>query len=70
LETIAVTIEGSDVHLISYYMSEDIHNRRLRRPSSHLDIMGIYMPPCIFWLTNFRVSPQAETGSYGKLRLV
>ncbi|KAJ3743933.1 Gti1/Pac2 family-domain-containing protein [Lentinula detonsa] len=69
-KTITVTIEGSDLHLISYYTSEDIRNGRLKRPSSRPDIMGLYMPPHIFRLTNFRVPPKMETGPDGKHRLV
>ncbi|KAF9072585.1 Gti1/Pac2 family-domain-containing protein [Rhodocollybia butyracea] len=69
-KTITVTIEGSDLHLISYYTSEDIRNGRLKRPSSRPDIMGLYMPPQIFRLTNFRVPPKVEMGPDGKQRLV
>ncbi|KIK58082.1 hypothetical protein GYMLUDRAFT_45632 [Collybiopsis luxurians FD-317 M1] len=69
-KTITVTIEGSDLHLISYYTSEDIRNGRLKRPSSRPDIMGLYMPPHIFRLTNFRVPPKVEIGPDGKPRLV
>ncbi|KAJ4480236.1 Gti1/Pac2 family-domain-containing protein [Lentinula aciculospora] len=69
-KTITVTIEGSDLHLISYYTSEDIRNGRLKRPSSRPDIMGLYMPPHIFRLTNFRVPPKVEIGPDGKARLV
>lgn len=69
-KTITVTIEGSDLHLISYYTSEDIRSGRLKRPSSRSDIMGLYMPPHIFRLTNFRVPPKVEIGPDGKPRLV
>ncbi|KAJ3906395.1 Gti1/Pac2 family-domain-containing protein [Lentinula edodes] len=69
-KTITVTIEGSDLHLISYYTSEDIRNGRLKRPSSRADIMGLYMSPHIFRLTNFRVPPKVEMGPDGKHRLV
>ncbi|KAK7461836.1 hypothetical protein VKT23_008265 [Stygiomarasmius scandens] len=69
-KTITVTIEGSDLHLISYYTSEDIRSGRLKKPSSRLDIMNLYMPPHIFRLTNFRVPPKVEMGPDGKPRLV
>ncbi|KAK7037768.1 hypothetical protein VNI00_010729 [Paramarasmius palmivorus] len=69
-KTITVTIEGSDLHLISYYTSEDIRSGRLKRPSSRPDIMSLYMPPHIFRLTNFRVPPKVEMGPDGKPRLV
>ncbi|KAF9532675.1 Gti1/Pac2 family-domain-containing protein [Crepidotus variabilis] len=69
-KTITVTIEGSDLHLISYYTSEDIRSGRLKRPSSRQDIMGLPMPPHIFRLTNFRVPPKVEIGPDGKPRLV
>jgi hypothetical protein len=77
-------IEGSDLHLISYYTSEDIRSGRLKvryflgflriadlapqRPSSRSDIMSLYMPPHIFRLTNFRVPPKVEIGPDGKPR--
>ncbi|KJA25041.1 hypothetical protein HYPSUDRAFT_64995 [Hypholoma sublateritium FD-334 SS-4] len=69
-KTITVTIEGSDLHLISYYTSEDIRSGKLKRPSTRSDIMGLYMPPHIFRLTNFRVPPKVDIGSDGKPRLV
>ncbi|KAF5341372.1 hypothetical protein D9758_012281 [Tetrapyrgos nigripes] len=69
-KTITVTIDGSDLHLISYYTSEDIRSGRLKKPSSRQDIMNLYMPPHIFRLTNFRVPPKVEMGPDGKPRLV
>ncbi|KAG6850110.1 hypothetical protein H0H93_001031 [Arthromyces matolae] len=69
-KTITVTIEGSDLHLISYYTSEDIRSGRLKRPTSRPDIMALPMPPHIFRLTNFRVPPKVEIGPDGKHRLV
>ncbi|TFK33450.1 Gti1/Pac2 family-domain-containing protein [Crucibulum laeve] len=69
-KTITVTVEGSDLHLISYYTSEDIRSGKLKRPSSRPDIMSLHMPPHIFRLTNFRVPPKVEIGSDGKPRLV
>ncbi|KAF8333896.1 Gti1/Pac2 family-domain-containing protein [Amanita rubescens] len=69
-KTITVTIEGSDLHLISYYTSEDIRSGKLKRPTSRPDIMALPMPPQIFRLTNFRVPPKVEIGPDGKPRLV
>ncbi|KAF8622006.1 hypothetical protein AX15_007360 [Amanita polypyramis BW_CC] len=69
-KTITVTIEGSDLHLISYYTSEDIRSGKLKRPTSRPDIMALPMPPHIFRLTNFRVPPKVEIGPDGKPRLV
>ncbi|KAF8151016.1 Gti1/Pac2 family-domain-containing protein [Crassisporium funariophilum] len=69
-KTITVTIEGSDLHLISYYTSEDIRSGKLKRPSSRPDIMSLYMPPHIFRLTNFRAPPKVEMGPDGKPKLV
>ncbi|KAF8963145.1 Gti1/Pac2 family-domain-containing protein [Flammula alnicola] len=69
-KTITVTIEDSDLHLISYYTSDDIRSGKLKRPSTRSDIMGLYMPPHIFRLTNFRVPPKVEIGPDGKPRLV
>ncbi|KAK2462956.1 hypothetical protein APHAL10511_005008 [Amanita phalloides] len=69
-KTITVTIEGSDLHLISYYTSEDIRSGKLKRPTSRADIMALPMPPHIFRLTNFRVPPKVDIGPDGKPRLV
>ncbi|KAF9475449.1 hypothetical protein BDN70DRAFT_814106 [Pholiota conissans] len=69
-KTITVTIDGADLHLISYYTSEDIRSGKLKRPTSRMDIMGLYMPPHIFRLTNFRVPPKVEIGPDGKPKLV
>ncbi|TEB18902.1 hypothetical protein FA13DRAFT_1674013 [Coprinellus micaceus] len=69
-KTITVTIEGSDLHLISYYTSDDIRSGKLKRPSTRMDIMSLPMPPHIFRLTNFRVPPKVEIGPDSKPRLV
>ncbi|KAF4571078.1 hypothetical protein EYR36_001652 [Pleurotus pulmonarius] len=69
-KTITVTVEGSDLHLISYYTSEDIRLGRLRKPDSRADIATLPMPPHIFRLTNFRTPPKVEIGPDGKARLV
>ncbi|KAJ3546071.1 hypothetical protein NMY22_g2194 [Coprinellus aureogranulatus] len=69
-KTITVTIEGSDLHLISYYTSDDIRAGKLKRPSTRLDIMSLPMPPHIFRLTNFRVPPKVEIGPDSKPRIV
>ncbi|PFH46020.1 hypothetical protein AMATHDRAFT_70757 [Amanita thiersii Skay4041] len=69
-KTITVTIEGSDLHLISYYTSEDIRSGKLKRPTSRPDIMALPLPPHIFRLTTFRVPPKVEIGPDGKPRLV
>ncbi|KAF9027766.1 hypothetical protein BDZ89DRAFT_1134053 [Hymenopellis radicata] len=58
-KTITVTIEGADLHLVSYYTSEDIRSGRLRS-----------IPPHVFQLTNFRVPPKTEIGPDGKPRFV
>ncbi|TFK73284.1 hypothetical protein BDN72DRAFT_854934 [Pluteus cervinus] len=69
-KTITVNVEGSDLHLISYYTLEDIRSGKLKRPSSRPDIMSPYMPPHLFRLTAFRVPPKVEAGPDGKPRLV
>ncbi|TFK27835.1 hypothetical protein FA15DRAFT_635178 [Coprinopsis marcescibilis] len=69
-KTITVTIDGSDLHLISYYTLEDIRSGKLKRPSARADIMSLYMSPHLFRLTNFRVPPKVEIGPDGKPRLV
>ncbi|KAF8896694.1 Gti1/Pac2 family-domain-containing protein [Infundibulicybe gibba] len=85
-KTITVTIDGSDLHLISYYTSEDARSHRLKvvsllsvaynsrlgvqPPTSRQDIMSPYLPPHIFRLTNFRVPPKVEMGPDGKPRFV
>ena len=69
-QTITVTVDGSDLHLISYYTSEDLRFGRLKKPTSRPDIMTLDLPPNIFRLTNFRNPPKVETGPDGRPRLV
>ncbi|PBK62005.1 hypothetical protein ARMSODRAFT_896008 [Armillaria solidipes] len=45
---ITVTIDRSDLHLISYYTTEDIRSGKLKKPSSRPDIMSLHMPPHLF----------------------
>ncbi|KAJ6468298.1 Gti1/Pac2 family-domain-containing protein [Mycena sanguinolenta] len=69
-KTITVTIEGSDLHLISYYTSADQHSGKLKRPTSRPDIMGLTLDPRLFRATNFRVPPKVERGDDGTSRLI
>ncbi|KAJ7284393.1 Gti1/Pac2 family-domain-containing protein [Mycena rebaudengoi] len=69
-KTITVTIEGSDLHLISYYTSSDQHSGKLKRPTSRPDIMNLPMDPRLFRATNFRVPPKVEKAPDGTSRLV
>ncbi|KAK7032743.1 Gti1/Pac2 family-domain-containing protein [Favolaschia claudopus] len=69
-KTITVTIEGSDLHLISYYTSADQHSGKLKRPTTRPDIMALSMDPRLFRATNFRVPPKVEKGPDGVSRLV
>ncbi|KAJ7470805.1 Gti1/Pac2 family-domain-containing protein [Mycena latifolia] len=69
-KTITVTIEGSDLHLISYYTSADQHSGKLKRPTSRPDIMSLPMDPRLFRSTNFRVPPKVEKAPDGTSRLV
>ncbi|KAJ7036825.1 Gti1/Pac2 family-domain-containing protein [Mycena alexandri] len=69
-KTITVTIEGSDLHLISYYTSADQHSGKLKRPTTRSDIMSLPMDPRLFRATNFRVPPKVEKAPDGTSRLV
>ncbi|KAJ7760627.1 Gti1/Pac2 family-domain-containing protein [Mycena maculata] len=69
-KTITVTIEGSDLHLISYYTSSDQHSGKLKRPTTRPDIMNLPMDPRLFRATNFRVPPKVEKAPDGTSRLV
>ncbi|KIK58001.1 hypothetical protein GYMLUDRAFT_246378 [Collybiopsis luxurians FD-317 M1] len=65
-KTITITIDGLDLHLISYYTQEDIRAGRLKmsqRPSSRLDIMKLDMPPNIFRRISFKMPPKVEVGA-------
>ncbi|KAJ6553561.1 Gti1/Pac2 family-domain-containing protein [Mycena vulgaris] len=69
-KTITVTIEGSDLHLISYYTSSDQHSGKLKRPTTRADIMNLPMDARLFRSTNFRVPPKVEKAPDGTSRLV
>nr|GAT58323.1 predicted protein [Mycena chlorophos] len=69
-KTITVTIEGSDLHLISYYTAADQHSGKLKRPTCRPDIMALTMDPRLFRATNFRVPPKTEKLQDGSQRLV
>ncbi|KAJ7932035.1 Gti1/Pac2 family-domain-containing protein [Mycena leptocephala] len=69
-KTITVIIEGSELHLISYYTSSDQHSGKLKRPTSHADIMNLPMDPRLFRTTNFRVPPKVEKAPDGTSRFV
>ncbi|KAF4611415.1 hypothetical protein D9613_004601 [Agrocybe pediades] len=68
---VTIIIEGYIMHLISSYTSDNMGSGRLKRLSTRSEIMSLYMPPCIFYLTHFRVPHKMETcphGSYVYLR--
>jgi hypothetical protein len=69
-QTITVTIDGSDLHLISYYTSEDVRSGKLKRPTSRADVMALPLSPHLFRLTNFRNPPKVVVGPDGKPKLV
>ncbi|KAJ7175523.1 Gti1/Pac2 family-domain-containing protein, partial [Mycena filopes] len=69
-KTITVTIENSDLHLISYYTSADQHSGKLKRPTTRVDIMGLPMDPRLFSATYFRVPLKTEKAPDGTFRLV
>ncbi|KAJ7850735.1 Gti1/Pac2 family-domain-containing protein [Mycena leptocephala] len=64
-KTITVTIEGSDLHLISYYTSADQHSGRLKRPTSRPDIMNLPVDARLFRGTKFQVLPMVEKAPDG-----
>ncbi|KAJ7895113.1 Gti1/Pac2 family-domain-containing protein [Mycena leptocephala] len=66
IQTITVTIEGSDLHLISYYTSADQHSGKLKSSRYH----DLPMDPRLFRATNFRVPPKVEKAPDGTSRLV
>ncbi|KAJ7780822.1 Gti1/Pac2 family-domain-containing protein [Mycena maculata] len=66
-KTITVTIEGSDLHLISYYTSSDQHSGKPGLPTTRLDVMNLPMDPRLFRATNFR--PRVEKAPDGTSRL-
>jgi hypothetical protein len=69
-KTITVTIDGSDLHLISYYTQEDIQSRRLRRISSRPDITTLELQPHLFRFSNFRNPPKVVIGRDGSQSIV
>ncbi|KIY65011.1 hypothetical protein CYLTODRAFT_401045 [Cylindrobasidium torrendii FP15055 ss-10] len=69
-KTITVTVDGADLHLISYYTMKDLNEGFLDTPTSRPDIMTLDIPPEIFRLSNLRVPPKVEMGTDGIARIV
>ncbi|KII89695.1 hypothetical protein PLICRDRAFT_684993 [Plicaturopsis crispa FD-325 SS-3] len=69
-KTITITMDNSNLHLISYYTEDDIKSGKLKKPTSRRDVYALELPPHIFRFTNFRTPPKIETGPDGKARLV
>ena len=63
-------MDGSDLHLVSYYTPNDIRSGRLENPNSRQDIMRLDLSPEIFFLEDLRIPPKVEIGPNGQLRLV
>lgn len=66
-QTITVKIDGSDHHLISYFVQDDIRSGRLRRPNSSPELMALEIPLALVQSTNFRYPPKLEPGPDGRL---
>jgi hypothetical protein len=69
-QTITVTVDDTDLHLVSYYTQNDILSGRLDKPNSRPDIMGLDLPPEIFRLSNLRDPPKVKIGPDGRPQLV
>jgi hypothetical protein len=69
-KTITVTIDGSDLHLISYYTQEDVQSRRLGGISNRPDIMALKIQPHLFRFSNFRNPPKVVIGRDGSQTIV
>ena len=68
-QTVTVTIDDTDLHLISYYTQEDIVHNRLKRLVTRPDIANLILEPQIFRLGSFRCPPKVISGPDGKLMI-
>ena len=61
-------VDGSDHHLIAYYLQEDVKLGRLLPLTSRPDIMALGIPPELLESTKFRIPPIMEEDNDGRPR--
>ncbi|KIY64711.1 hypothetical protein CYLTODRAFT_328510, partial [Cylindrobasidium torrendii FP15055 ss-10] len=59
-KTITITIDGSDIHLVSYYTVADLEAGKLQTPASRPDIMSLELSPRRFRTGGLRIPPRIE----------
>ncbi|KIY69984.1 hypothetical protein CYLTODRAFT_348486 [Cylindrobasidium torrendii FP15055 ss-10] len=69
-KTITVTLDQTDLHLISYYTMADWRAGRLDTPLSRQDIMALELEPRKFRVSNFRMPPKIEKLADGREQFV
>lgn len=66
LQTITVVADGTDHHVVSYYIEDDVLSGRLQRPASREDLANVTVSPSMVRATNFRYPPHIEIGLDGQ----
>lgn len=65
-QTITITLEEMEYHVISYYTEDDLRRGRLHRPTIRPDIMGMAITPAIVRAANLRYPPPIMTDANGQ----
>ncbi|ORZ24574.1 Gti1/Pac2 family-domain-containing protein [Absidia repens] len=65
-KTMSLIVDGTPLHLISYYHPEDVVARKLRTPSAVPELVNLEISPELLVRQNFRIPPVVEPDQYAQ----
>ncbi|CAO3597049.1 unnamed protein product [Absidia cylindrospora] len=65
-KTMSLIVDGSPLHLISYYHPDDVVARKLRTPSTVPELVNLEISPELLVKQNFRIPPMVEPDQYSQ----
>ncbi|KAI8093319.1 Gti1/Pac2 family-domain-containing protein [Halteromyces radiatus] len=63
-KTMSLIVDGTPLHLISYYHPDDVLARKLRTPSAVPELVNLEISPELLVRQNFRIPPVVEPDHY------
>lgn len=65
-KTMSLIVDGTPLHLISYYHPDDVVARKLRTPSTVPELVNLEISPELLVRQNFRIPPVVEPDQYAQ----
>ncbi|ORX49126.1 hypothetical protein DM01DRAFT_1325877 [Hesseltinella vesiculosa] len=65
-KTMSLIVDGSPLHLVSYYHPDDVVAQKLRTPSTVAELVNLEISPELLVRQNFRIPPVVEPDQYSQ----